>query len=86
MDVDGHRATELAADHLGKEYAFNHQSFALESSGHEPLRTMPAVQRVEELQFHEEQQLAHSEWHYVLNDSDSQRQQQLAVLAADQAC
>ena len=74
----------LAADHLGRDYAFNHQSFALESSGHEPLLAMPAVQRVEELHFHEEQQLAHSEWHYVLMDSDSQRQQQLAVLAADQ--
>ena len=74
----------LAADHLGREYAFKHQSFALESSGLEPLRTIPAVQRVEELQFHREQQLAHSEWHYVLEGSDSQRQQQLAVLAADQ--
>jgi len=74
----------LAADHLGREYAFQHQSFALESSGHEPLRAIPAVRRVEELHYHEEQQLAHSEWHYVLNDSDSARQQQLAALAADQ--
>lgn len=74
----------LAADHLGRDYAFRHQSFALESSGHEPLKAMPAVQRVEELHFHEERQLAQSEWHYVLNDSDSALQQQLAVLAADQ--
>lgn len=74
----------LAADRLGKDYAFNHLSFALESSRREPLRMIPAVKRIEELYFHEEDQLAHSEWYNVLNTRGSEEQQQLALLAADQ--
>jgi soluble lytic murein transglycosylase len=44
------------------------------------------VQRIEELRFHEEENLAHSEWFKVLQDSDDDpaRQQQLAQLASQQ--
>ena len=46
---------------------------------------LPAVSRIEELHFHQEQILAHSEWYKVLQDTrDKGQQVQLAQLAADQ--
>ncbi len=75
----------LAADRLGQPYAFKHQSLVLESAATEPLRQLPAVQRIGELRFHEEENLAHSEWFKILEDTDdSGRHQQLAQLAADE--
>jgi soluble lytic murein transglycosylase len=75
----------LAADRLGRPYAFNHQPLVLESAATEPLRQIPAVQRIGELHFHDEESLAHSEWFKMLEDTDDpDRHQQLAVLAADQ--
>jgi soluble lytic murein transglycosylase len=75
----------LAADRLGRPYAFNHQPLVLESATTEPLRQVPAVQRVGELHFHEEPNLAHSEWYKILEDTqDPDRHQQLALLAADE--
>ena len=75
----------LAADRLGQPYAFNHQSLVLESAATEPLRQLPAVQRIGELRFHEEENLAHSEWFKILEDTeDSGRHQQLAQLASDE--
>ena len=75
----------LAADRLRKPYAFNHQPLVLQSAGTAPLHQLPAVQRIGELNFHEEQRNAHSEWHKVLQDTDEPGQQQaLARLAAEQ--
>lgn len=74
----------LAADHLGKAYAFNHQQ-PLVLADAAALKQMPAVQRIEELHFHEEENLAHSEWYKVLVDTpDPGQQQQLAQLASTQ--
>ena len=73
----------LAADRLGRAYAFNNQPLMLEAAA--PLLQLPAVQRIEELHFQEEENLAHSEWFKILQDTpDPQRQQQFAQLAADQ--
>ncbi len=75
----------LAADRLEQPYAFNHQPLVLESSGMTPLLQLPAVQRIGELHFHDEPNLAHSEWYKVLGDTeDAQQQQQLAQLAYQQ--
>ena len=75
----------LAADKLGEAYAFNHQPLELEAAAREPLLELPAVQRIGELRFHEEENLAHSEWFKVLQDSDDvEQQQQLAQLASQQ--
>ena len=73
----------LAADRLGTTYAFNHQPLMLAEPS--PLATLPAVQRIEELHFHEEANLAHSEWYKVLGDRpDPGEQQQLAQVAFTQ--
>ena len=75
----------LAAEKRGRPYAFNNQPIALKSTVTEPLRSLPAVQRVGELHFHEEQNLAHSEWFKILQDTDdAESHQQLALLAADE--
>lgn len=75
----------LAADRLGQAYAFNHQPLVLESAATAPLRELPAVQRIEELNYHDEDNLAHSEWFKILQDTeDTQQHKQLAQLAAEQ--
>ncbi|MEH6635786.1 MAG: transglycosylase SLT domain-containing protein [Halioglobus sp.] len=76
----------LAADKLGRAYVFNNKPLVLEAAARAPLLQLPAVQRIEELRFHEEQNLAHSEWFKVLQDTDDDaaRQRQLAQLAAQQ--
>ena len=66
----------LAADKLGEAYAFNNRPLVLEAAAREPLLELPAVQRIGELRFHEEENLAHSEWFKVLQDSDDVEQQQ----------
>lgn len=72
----------LAADRLGRDYSFNAQALP-------PLR-MPqvipqqALRRIEELQFHDAHDLAHSEWYKVLQDTgDAEQQAQLARLASE---
>ncbi|MCB1844000.1 MAG: transglycosylase SLT domain-containing protein, partial [Halioglobus sp.] len=73
----------LAADKLGLAYAFNNQP--LQRADNTPLRGLPALRRIEELQFHEEVMLAQSEWYKVLQDTpDASTHQQLALLASDQ--
>lgn len=73
----------LAADKLGQPYRFNHQE--LEAPDTAPLRRLPAVQRIGELQYHEEDILAHAEWYKVLQDAaDPDRQQELAQLASSE--
>ena len=75
----------LAADKLGQGYVLNHQPLVLERAATAPMQQLPAVQRIEELHFHEKDNLAHSEWFKVLEDTqDSARHQQLAQLAAEQ--
>lgn len=75
----------LAADRLRKSYAFNNKPLVLQSAATEPLHELPAVQRIGELNFHQEQRNAHSEWYKVLQDTDEPAQQQaLAKLALEQ--
>ncbi|MEP5567655.1 MAG: transglycosylase SLT domain-containing protein [Halioglobus sp.] len=75
----------LAADRLRKSYAFNNKPLVLQSAATEPLRELPAVLRIGELNFHQEQRNAHSEWYKVLQDTEEPAQQQaLAKLAVEQ--
>ena len=74
----------LSADRLGKSYSFNDQPLVLKEAQAEPLKAIPAVRRIGELHFHEEDNLAHSEWYKVLNDRSNDERQLLAALAADQ--
>jgi soluble lytic murein transglycosylase len=71
----------LAADKLGLAYNFDHQQILVDDSA--PMIVLPAVERIEELKFHKEDPLAHSEWFNVLqNVSDVSRHEQLALLAS----
>lgn len=71
----------LAADQLELPYAFNHQRPVLAEP--ETLLNLPVVKRIEELKYHGEEMLAHSEWFNVLQDTpDPAQQQDLALLAA----
>jgi soluble lytic murein transglycosylase len=75
----------LAADRLGKAYAFNHQTPVLDAVTVGQLQQEPVVLRVGELNFHESYDLAHSEWYYLLQRSDDNvRNEQLAQLASAQ--
>lgn len=74
----------LAADRLGQEYTYNNIPLVLEEARSEPLRRLPAVQRIEELYFHKEELLAQSEWYQVLQTADPEQQQALAWLASRQ--
>jgi len=75
----------LAADRLGKAYSFNHQVPVLDASTANALQQLPVVQRVGELNFHKSWNLAHSEWYYLLQESDDKtRNEQLAQLASRQ--
>ena len=75
----------LAADRLEQPYAFNNRPLEGGDSALPPLRQLPAVRRIEELHFHEENQLAHSEWYKVLQDTaDPAAHQALAQLASSQ--
>lgn len=73
----------LAADRLGKPYAFRHQKLVLTDPA--PYLQLPAMARIEELSFHEKANMAHSEWFKVLQDNeDPATRQELALVAADQ--
>ena len=72
----------LAADRLGQPYSFEHRTIVVDVGAKEPLESLPAVQRIEELYFHDEEQLAHSEWYKVIGDRESE-QQALAVMASE---
>ena len=73
----------LAADKLVLPYAFNHAQPVLLDP--DPLLSLPAVQRIEELKFHQEEMLAHSEWFNVLQGTpDPEQQQDLALMASQQ--
>ncbi len=71
----------LAADKVGRPYAFNSQSLVMSNPA--SVSQLPAVQRIEELGFHHEERLAQSEWLKLLQDtSDRGQQQDLALLAS----
>jgi soluble lytic murein transglycosylase len=72
----------LAAERLGRDYAFNNKPLHLAPESLTPLQSIPAVQRVRELVFHEDNRLAHSEWYKMLEISDSDRLEQLGSLAS----
>lgn len=75
----------LAADKLGQPYAFNHQTPLLDPEAAAALQQLPGVQRVGELNFHEQYNLAHAEWYQLLQGSeDPGRSQQLAQVASQQ--
>jgi soluble lytic murein transglycosylase len=71
----------LAADKLGRPYSFKHQHLVMTDAS--PVMSLPAIQRIEELKFHGEEMLAHSEWFKVLQDTEDRAQQRdLALLAS----
>ncbi|KAA1193931.1 transglycosylase SLT domain-containing protein [Pseudohalioglobus sediminis] len=75
----------LAADRLGKDYSFNDRPLVLQAAATDSLRQLPALQRIGELNYHQAQRDAHSEWYKVLQDTDDTSQQHaLAQLAAEQ--
>lgn len=75
----------LAADRLGKTYSFNNRPLVLQAAQTDGVRQLPAVRRIGELNYHLEQQEAHSEWFKVLQDTDSEDEHYaLAALAAEQ--
>jgi len=88
LSIAGERSyySFLAADRLGEPYAFNNkaQMTTLPLVRQQPIEQMPVVMRVEELYFHEQPQLAHSEWFKVLEDSDGPTQEGLASYASGQ--
>jgi len=72
----------LAADRLGRPYAFNHQPLAVADSGR--LRELPALLRIGELKYHDEEPLAFSEWYKVLESTaDQSTRLQLVQVASD---
>lgn len=75
----------LAADQLQKPYAFNNQSLVMQPASSELLKQLPAVQRIGELYYHEEEQLAHSEWYKILQDTEeTDEHQALATMASEE--
>ena len=74
----------LAADKLGKTYSFNNKPLIFNSAEVDPLRQIPAVQRVGELVFHEDEDRANSEWYKVLEGNDAGTREQLGSLALQQ--
>jgi soluble lytic murein transglycosylase len=75
----------LAADRLGLPYSFNHQTPVLDAETASALQQLPVVKRVGELNYHESWSQAHSEWYYLLRESDDKaRNQQLSQLASQQ--
>ncbi len=74
----------LAAERLGQDYVFNNKPLHLAPEALAPLQSLPAVQRVRELVFHEEDRLAHGEWFKMLEISDPNQREQLGSLASDE--
>ena len=71
----------LAASQLGRPYALNHRPLVPPDAG--SADALPAVLRIEELKYHGDQMLAHSEWYNLLQDTHEETQQQaLALLAS----
>jgi soluble lytic murein transglycosylase len=70
----------LAAERLQRPYSLNHQQ--LELSEGSTVEALSAIARIEELMYHGDDMLAHSEWYKLLQDTDDVAQQQdLALLA-----
>jgi soluble lytic murein transglycosylase len=73
----------LASEKLATPYSFNNQPLLLLPAEADQLSRIPSVRRVEELLFHQEDQLAHSEWFNALDTLGKPMQKQLAALAGD---
>ncbi|MFT6955546.1 MAG: soluble lytic murein transglycosylase [Halieaceae bacterium] len=73
----------LASEKLATPYSFNNQPLLLLPAEADQLSRIPSVRRVEELLFHQEDQLAHSEWFNALDTLEKPMQKQLAALAGD---
>ncbi|NQX90038.1 MAG: transglycosylase SLT domain-containing protein [Halioglobus sp.] len=72
----------LAADRLGRDYAFNHAQPAVRDTA--AVAALPAVKRIAELRFHQESALAHAEWYTLLQDTtEPQSLQALMLLASE---
>jgi len=71
----------LAADRLTLPYTLNQQNLSSTSALLQPLKQLPAVQRVAELNFHRQQPYALSEWYKLLEGSELEQRKLLAVLA-----
>lgn len=77
----------LSADKLGQPYVLNHQAIATSQTllDSMPDYTKEVMSRIAELHYHDEANLAHSEWFTMLsNTADPLQKEQLAMLAADQ--
>ena len=72
----------LAADTVGRRYALNHEKLVMD--GDKKVLEFPALARIEELKFHDEDRLAQSEWYVLLQSTDSAAQQQNLALLATQ--
>lgn len=73
----------LAADRLGRAYAFNDRPLVSAPETREALRGLPGVRRVEELIFHDEIHAAYGEWYWLMGNSQKAQLEGLASLAAD---
>jgi soluble lytic murein transglycosylase len=71
-----------AADKLGLTYELNHETLVMDAAS--PVQDFPALQRIEELKFQQEDRLAHSEWYALLQATEDLAQQQNLALLATQ--
>ena len=72
----------LAADKVGLPYSLNHETLVMDAAS--PVQDFPALQRIEELKFQQEDRLAHSEWYTLLQGTEDLAQQQNLALLATQ--
>ncbi|MFK8047532.1 MAG: transglycosylase SLT domain-containing protein [Halioglobus sp.] len=72
----------LAAERLGRDYAFNNKPLQLAPEDLAPLQSLPAVERVRELVFHQEDRLAHAEWFKIVETSDAMQRERLGSVAS----
>ena len=72
----------LAAERLGRDYAFNNKPLQLAPEDLAPLQSLPAVERVRELVFHQEDRLAHAEWFKIMEASDAIQRERLGSVAS----
>ncbi|MFV8816612.1 transglycosylase SLT domain-containing protein [Haliea sp. E17] len=75
----------LAADRIGADYSYNDQPLAVAPGTLDQLRQLPAVQRIEELYYHQRERDAHAEWYMLLQETaDTAQLQALTQLAFEE--
>ncbi|GAA5219256.1 transglycosylase SLT domain-containing protein [Corallincola platygyrae] len=72
----------LAADILGQAYQLNHEKVTPAGHGQAQLANLQGYNRVTELMYHDERQLASSEWRFLLQGVKQSEQLQLGLLAS----